>query len=116
FETDDQGIPVAVVTAEFADPGLLDRHRLHVRWGDGNISTAITDPILPNQPAGFTRTLRVTRTLAGNERNLLPLNITLQDDDTGEAAFNIAAFDVRLNNDDDNNNRTPDYQERTVRG
>lgn len=116
FEIDAQGVPVAVVTAEFADPGLLDTHTLDIHWGDGRTSTASTAPAPPHQPHHLTRTLRVVRPLTGNERNLHPLNLVLRDDDTGEAAFYLAALDVRLNNDDDDNNTIPDQQERDVTG
>jgi|GEM_PF-1838380 len=114
FETNAQGVPVAVVTAEFADPGRLDVHQLDIHWGDGRISSATIDPALPNQQNSFTRSFRVERPLTGNERNLRPVTIVLRDDDTGEAAFHFAALDVRLNNDDDNDNTIPDQQERDV--
>ena len=75
------GSPVkAIVTGAFTDPGDKDVHTGVVTWGDGQTTSIVVPP--------FGRTFTATRPLVpgavASGLNLFPVQVTLQDDDTGE--------------------------------
>ncbi|PSB21152.1 hypothetical protein C7B65_04220 [Phormidesmis priestleyi ULC007] len=82
------------LTGTFTDPGLQDTHTAIVNWGDDTTSSL---PINQNQ---LSRTFQITHQYqddnpTGTPFDILPITVTLTDDDTGSAQASTA---IRGNN------------------
>jgi hypothetical protein len=83
------------LTGTFTDPGLQDTHTAIINWGDGTTSTL---PV--NQLSQVNRTFQLSHQYlddnpTGTPSDLLPITVTILDDDSGSAQSSIA---IRVNN------------------
>ena len=104
FDTNAAGDTVITVSARFADPGPLDRHRLVISWGDGGQTQGDWSGDNP---------ITAQRIIPAGEAvpSLYPITVTLEDDDTGTAEYKILGADVLLNDDDDDENDVADLND-----
>ncbi len=84
-----------VLSGVFTDPGLQDTHTVLINWGDGNISTL---PV--NQLGQVNRAFQLSHqylddTPTGTPSDLLPIIVTVLDDDGDSAQTSTA---IRVNN------------------
>lgn len=95
-------VPQVEVRLSLYDQGALDRHKAKVVWADGSESS------VPFGLPGATKEISIFRNTALETSKLLPLTLTLEDDDTGSAIYTIQLLDVGVNSDDDNTNKVND--------
>ncbi|MGA7932632.1 MAG: hypothetical protein WCA35_03555 [Kovacikia sp.] len=82
------------LTGTFTDPGLQDTHIATINWGDGTTSS------LPIDQRQLSRTFQIAHQYqddnpTGTPFDILPITVTVADDDTGSAQASTA---IRVNN------------------
>ncbi len=104
---------VAVFTASIKDDGGLDSHQLTVSWPDG-VSVTTNDTVNELDPEigpVFQKPIQLRYVIPESRSSLLPLTLTIRDDDTGEATYQMSTVDVGVNDDDDNESGIKDLAE-----
>lgn len=82
------------LTGSFTDPGIADNHKITINWGDGTTS------VLTKAERQLTRTFQLSHqylddTPTGTPSDLLPITVTVLDDDGGSTQANTA---ITVNN------------------
>lgn len=87
------------LTGSFSDPGILDKHKVTINWGDGT-SSKLGESQIVQQPDKVTRTFQLSHQYlddppSGTASDLLPITVTVDDFDGGIAQ---ASTVTRVNN------------------
>lgn len=83
------------LTGTFTDPGLLDSHTVLVNWGDGTTSNLLINQNQLSRSFQITHQYLDDHPSTGTPFDLLPITVTVIDDDTGSAQASTA---IRVNN------------------